>query len=151
MGKIWAFFFAKIWALYGRKYGQMRHFCDKNARCKTLRQKVYNVQFYKTCCLIVSRLQNRCHMVELARTSHYKRMEHAQNHKNRGVIQAIFHKCLFIQAPWLHCPPNHPENLLFWPEFQLSFAQISQKPWGGWMGFTYLRKLSPKLIFFIPS
>merc|ERR1712218_373671 len=31
-------------------------------------------------------------------------------------------------------PPNCPENRLFRPKFHLSFSQISQKPWGGWVG-----------------
>ena len=31
-------------------------------------------------------------------------------------------------------PKNHPENLLFWPEFYLWRSRISQKPWGGWVG-----------------
>ena len=30
-------------------------------------------------------------------------------------------------------PPNHPENRFFRPKFHLSFSQISQKPWGGWV------------------
>ena len=34
----------------------------------------------------------------------------------------------------LKTPPNHPENRPFWPEFHLSYSQISQKPWGGWVG-----------------
>ena len=34
----------------------------------------------------------------------------------------------------LKTPPNHPENRPFWPEFHLSFSQISQKPWGEWVG-----------------
>ena len=34
----------------------------------------------------------------------------------------------------LKTPPNHRENRLFRPEFHLSFSQISQKPWGGWLG-----------------
>ena len=29
---------------------------------------------------------------------------------------------------------NRPENRLFQPKFHLSFSQISQKHWGGWMG-----------------
>ena len=31
-------------------------------------------------------------------------------------------------------PPNCPENRLFRPKFHLSISQISQKPWGGWVG-----------------
>ena len=31
-------------------------------------------------------------------------------------------------------PQNLPENRLFWPEFHLSFSQISKKPCGGWVG-----------------
>ena len=34
----------------------------------------------------------------------------------------------------LKTPQNHPENRPFWPEFYLSFSQISQKPWGKWVG-----------------
>ena len=34
----------------------------------------------------------------------------------------------------LKTPPNQPENRLFRPKFHLSFSQISQKPWGGWVG-----------------
>ena len=34
----------------------------------------------------------------------------------------------------LKTPPNHPENRLFRPKFHLSFSQILQKPWGGWVG-----------------
>ena len=34
----------------------------------------------------------------------------------------------------LKTPPNCPENRLFRPKFHLSFSQISQKPWGGWVG-----------------
>ena len=38
------------------------------------------------------------------------------------------------RAKPLKTSPNHPENRLFRPEFYLSFSQISQKPWGGWVG-----------------
>ena len=42
---------------------------------------------------------------------------------------------------------NHPENRLFRPGFHLSFSQISQKPWGGWV-FKHIWERSPKNIFF---
>ena len=34
----------------------------------------------------------------------------------------------------LQTPPNHPENRIFRHEFHISFSQISQKPWDGWVG-----------------
>ena len=50
-------------------------------------------------------------------------------------------------------PKNYPENRLFWPEYHLSFSQISQKPWGGWVG-KQIWERSPKktrLFFLTPS
>ena len=44
--------------------------------------------------------------------------------------------------------PNHPQNRLFRPKFHLSFSQISQKNWGGWMGGkTDLGEISQKKHF----
>ena len=34
----------------------------------------------------------------------------------------------------LKTPQNHLESRPFRPKFHLSFSQISQKPWGGWLG-----------------
>ena len=53
----------------------------------------------------------------------------------------------------LKTPPNHRENHLFRPEFHLSFSQISQKPWGGWVGKqcfqnTFGKDLPKKRLFF---
>ena len=52
----------------------------------------------------------------------------------------------------LKTPPNHPENRLFRPKFHLSFSQISQKPWDGWVGKQIWERFPKKNgIFFIPS
>ena len=42
---------------------------------------------------------------------------------------------------------NCPENRLFRPKFHLSFSQISQKPWGGWVS-KQISERSPKKKFF---
>ena len=47
-------------------------------------------------------------------------------------------------------PPNHPENRLFRPKFHLSFSQISQKPWGGWVGKQIWERY-PKKTFFLAA
>ena len=47
----------------------------------------------------------------------------------------------------LKTSPNHPENRIFRPEFHLSFSQISEKPWGGWVN-RFGRAL-PKKTFFL--
>ena len=52
----------------------------------------------------------------------------------------------------LKTPPNHPENRLFRPEFHLSISQISQKPWGGWVGKQiWERSPKKKTVFFFGS
>ena len=43
-------------------------------------------------------------------------------------------------------PPNCSENRFFRPKFHLSFSQISQKPWGGWVN--RFGKGLPKKTFF---
>ena len=51
-------------------------------------------------------------------------------------------------------PPNHPENRPFRPKFHLSFSQISQKTWGGWVGSTHwvhIWERSPKKTVFFGS
>ena len=45
-------------------------------------------------------------------------------------------------------PPNCPENRLFRPKFHLSFSQISQKPWGGWVGKQIWERSPKKNQFF---
>ena len=42
--------------------------------------------------------------------------------------------------------PNHPENRLFRPKVHLSFSQITQKPWGGWV-LKQIWERSPKNFF----
>ena len=39
----------------------------------------------------------------------------------------------YLNNLFWEAPPNQPENRLFWPEFHLSYSQISQKPLGGWV------------------
>ena len=51
----------------------------------------------------------------------------------------------------LKTPPNHPENRPFWPEFHLSYSQISQKPWGGWVGKQIWERSPKKKRFFFGS
>ena len=51
----------------------------------------------------------------------------------------------------LKTPPNHPENRPFRPEFHLSFSQISQKPWGGWVGKQIWERSPKKKRFFFGS
>ena len=56
-----------------------------------------------------------------------KQHNNAPNHKNTGVIQAIFHKCLYIRAcptwcTWLHLqwppgPPEHCSHMEWGPKF----------------------------------
>ena len=49
----------------------------------------------------------------------------------------------------LKTPPNCPENRLFRPKFHLLFSQISQKPWGGWVGKQIWERYPPqKTCFF---
>ena len=48
----------------------------------------------------------------------------------------------------LKYPPNCPENRLFRPKFHLSFSQILQKPWGGWVGKHIWERSSKKAGFF---
>ena len=49
-------------------------------------------------------------------------------------------------------PPNCPENRLFRPKFHLSFSQISQKPWGGWVGKqNWERSPKKKRVFFLAA
>ena len=50
--------------------------------------------------------------------------------------------------------PNCPKNRLFRPKFHLLFSQISQKPWGGWVGGwenTFGKDLPKKTFFLTPS
>ena len=47
----------------------------------------------------------------------------------------------------LKTSPNHPENRIFRPEFHLSFSQISEKPWGGWVN-RFGRALPKKSFFY---
>ena len=52
----------------------------------------------------------------------------------------------------LKTPPNHPENRLFRPKFHLSISQISQKPWGGWVGKQiWERSPKKKPVFFLAA
>ena len=51
----------------------------------------------------------------------------------------------------LKTPPNCPENRLFRPKFHLSFSQISQKPWGGWVGKQIWEKYPKKNVFFLAA
>ena len=51
----------------------------------------------------------------------------------------------------LRTSPNYPENRIFRPEFHLSFSQISQKPWGGWVGKHIWERYPKKNVFFISS
>ena len=48
----------------------------------------------------------------------------------------------------LKIPPNCPENRLFRPKFHLSFSQISQKPWGWWVGKQIWERYPKKKGFF---
>ena len=48
-------------------------------------------------------------------------------------------------------PLKTPENRLFRPEFHLSFSQISQKPWDGWVGKHIWERSPKKSVFFTPS
>ena len=41
------------------------------------------------------------------------------------------------------------ENRLFRPEFHLSFSQISQKPWGGWVGSHIWENFPQKNVFVV--
>ena len=66
----------------------------------------------------------------------------------------IFPKCGWLgwlipkQGPNPSKPPQiTPKNRLFRPEFHLSFSQISQKPWGGWVS-KQIWERSPKKSFF---
>ena len=43
---------------------------------------------------------------------------------------------------------NHPENRLFRPKVHLSFSQITQKPWGGWV-LKQIWERSPKKNVFL--
>ena len=47
----------------------------------------------------------------------------------------------------LKTPRNHPENRNFWPEFHVLFSQISQSPWGGWVGSHIWGNFPQKIIF----
>ena len=49
----------------------------------------------------------------------------------------------------LKTPPNCPENRLFRPKFHLSFSQISQKPWGGWVGKQIWERSPKKNVFLL--
>ena len=51
----------------------------------------------------------------------------------------------------LKTPQNCPENRLFRPKFHLSFSQISQKPWGGWVGKQIWERYPKKNGFFFGS
>ena len=51
-----------------------------------------------------------------------------------------------VQTP--QNPPNCPEKFLFLPKFHLSFSQISQKPWGGWV-VKQIWERFPKFFFFL--
>ena len=48
----------------------------------------------------------------------------------------------------LKTPQNHLESRPFRPEFHLSFSQISQKPWGGWVGKQIWERSPKKKRFF---
>ena len=51
----------------------------------------------------------------------------------------------------LKTPPNCPENRLFRPKFHLSFSQISQKPWSGWVGKQIWERYPKKKRFFLAA
>ena len=53
----------------------------------------------------------------------------------------------------LKTPPTWPENRLFRPKFHLLFSQISQKPWGRWVGKQIWERYPKKNVFFwqLPS
>ena len=46
---------------------------------------------------------------------------------------------------------NHPENRPFRPEFHLLISQISQKPWGGWLGKQIWERSPPKKTFVLDA
>ena len=48
-------------------------------------------------------------------------------------------------------PSNHPENRLFRPKFHLSFSQISQKAWDGWVGKQIWERYPKKNVVFFGS
>ena len=48
-------------------------------------------------------------------------------------------------------PPKSPRICLFWSKFLLSFSQISQKPWGGWVGKQIWERSPKKNVLFTPS
>ena len=48
----------------------------------------------------------------------------------------------------LKAPQNHLESCPFRPEFHLSFSQISQKSWGGWVGKQIWERSPKKKLFF---
>ena len=51
----------------------------------------------------------------------------------------------------LQTPPNFPKNRLFRPKFHLSFSQISQKPWGGWVSKQIWERYPKKNVFLAAS